>query len=236
METESKISPNTLTQIVDGTWSAARVWQADGWTWRNATGAGNRVSAATAMVPGDVPAMTPPLIMVREGEDALDRAAKDAGYAIKDPTIAMEAPLDALLAMPLERLRAIPCDAPLAVMEDIWQGEGINAARLAVMARVPGPKSYIMGRMDERAAGAAFVAIVGDIAMIHALYVSSNARRSGLGRDMTLGAAHWAARNGATRFTLLVTEANAPARALYAKMGFTHVSRYHYRIKSKEPS
>ncbi|MBB5517009.1 ribosomal protein S18 acetylase RimI-like enzyme [Rubricella aquisinus] len=236
MKTKSEISATELTGLIDGTWPSAQMQVRDGWTWRASPGAGNRVNAATATQPGMVPDLTPPLLMIRAGEAALDAAAEAAGYAVKDPTLAMEAPLDALCAAPLPPLRAIPCDAPLAVMEEIWQGEGINAARLAVMARARGPKSYIMGRLEDRAAGCGFVAITDGCAVLHALYVATRARRAGLGRDMTLGAARWAAAHGADRFVLLVTEANAPARALYTRMGFTEISRYHYRIRDKDAS
>jgi ribosomal protein S18 acetylase RimI-like enzyme len=236
METKSEISATELTRLIDGTWPAARIEQKDGWTLRTTPDAGSRVNAATATQPNLVPPLGPPLVMVRAGEDALDAAMASAGYAIKDPTLAMEATLAHLTNAPLAPLRAIPCDAPLAVMEEIWQGEGINAARLAVMDRVAGPKSYVMGRLEDRASGCGFVAITDDCAVLHALYVAGRARRAGLGRDMTLGAARWAAARGARRFLLLVTAENTPARALYTLMGFREVSRYHYRIRHEEPS
>ena len=36
---------------------------------------------------------------------------------------------------------------------------------------------------------------------------------------------------GATTFAVVVTEANAPARALYARLGMVVAGRYHYRLK-----
>jgi ribosomal protein S18 acetylase RimI-like enzyme len=44
-------------------------------------------------------------------------------------------------------------------------------------------------------------------------------------------AVHWAQDNGATVFSLVVTEANSGARKLYASLGLNVVGQYHYRRK-----
>ncbi|HRO11657.1 GNAT family N-acetyltransferase, partial [Amaricoccus sp.] len=79
-------------------------------------------------------------------------------------------------------------------------------------------------------AGAAFVALAGPVAMMHALEVSPAARRRGLGARMTHAAADWARRQGAGTFALAVTRANTPARTLYAGLGMAEAGAYHYRI------
>ena len=104
-------------------------------------------------------------------------------------------------------------------------------ARLAVMARVAVPKVAILGRSDDKPAGVAFVACAGPVAMLHALEVRLAMRRQGAARKMLIAAAHWAQAQGAQTFALVVTEANAPARALYERLGMTTVGRYHYRVQ-----
>jgi hypothetical protein len=47
---------------------------------------------------------------------------------------------------------------------------------------------------------------------------------------MTRAAAAWAQRAGAPVFAMAVTERNAPARALYARLGLAEAARYHYRV------
>ncbi len=121
------------------------------------------------------------------------------------------------------------CDAPLECQAEIWAAGGVGPARLAVMARARGPKTWLLGRAADRPAAAAFVAAHGGVAMLHALEVSPAARRAGLGSAMTRAAARWAADNGAGVLALAVTEANAPARALYAGLGFRESGGYHYR-------
>jgi GNAT superfamily N-acetyltransferase len=71
--------------------------------------------------------------------------------------------------------------------------------------------------------------------MLHALEVTPETRRRGIATLMTRAAARWAAELGCATLALAVTEANAPARALYAVMGMREVARYHYRIAQPVP-
>ena len=90
----------------------------------------------------------------------------------------------------------------------------------------------LLARTDDRPVGVAFVAIDNDIAMIHAIEVAPEHRRKGGGAILLHGAASFAAQHGAYWLTLAVTEANAPARGLYEKLGMTPAGHYHYRIAS----
>lgn len=91
------------------------------------------------------------------------------------------------------------------------------------MQRVAGPKTAILARTQDRPVGAAFVACHGDIAMLHALEVLPAARRQGSAHNMLRAAAVWAQDQGATTMSLVVTQANAPARALYERLGMVAV-------------
>ncbi|QPH52708.1 GNAT family N-acetyltransferase [Pontivivens ytuae] len=225
--------PLAFFETIDATWPAARRWEAAGWTRREGAGGGSRVSAATALAAPQI-AEAGPLVMIRPGQAALDAALADAGYAVKDPTRVMVAEA-AALPPPPPGPRTIAGEAPIALMEEIWAAGGIGPERLAVMARAAGPKVYLAGRVGDRPAGCAFVGAHRDIAMLHALEIAAPFRRSGLGRDLTLAAGLWAHDEGARWLSLLVTEANAPARALYAAMGFRDIGGYHYRIKEDAP-
>ena len=65
--------------------------------------------------------------------------------------------------------------------------------------------------------------------MVHALEVRSEVRRKGVAAQLLHAAATWAQAVGALDLCLVVTVANAPARALYAKLGMTELAGYHYR-------
>ncbi len=115
-------------------------------------------------------------------------------------------------------------------MAETWAAGGVGPARLAVMARAPQPRTWLLGRLGDRPAGCAFVALHGVVAMLHALEIAEVARRRGLGARMTRFAAAWGAARGAQTLALAVTGANTPARALYAGLGMAEVGAYHYRI------
>lgn len=58
-------------------------------------------------------------------------------------------------------------------------------------------------------------------------------RRRGLAAALVQSAAACAARQGATRQTLLVAESNAPARALYARLGFTETTSFLFADRAR---
>jgi N-acetylglutamate synthase len=70
----------------------------------------------------------------------------------------------------------------------------------------------------------------GDWAGLSAVEVDPSCRRQGLGTAITLAACAQARRLGAGRMFLQVEKENAPARALYARIGFRDSHEYHYRV------
>ncbi len=57
---------------------------------------------------------------------------------------------------------------------------------------------------------------------LYAMFVSSRARRLGLGKALVDAGVSWAASAGAERVALMVIEGNTPAAALYESCGFTY--------------
>jgi ribosomal protein S18 acetylase RimI-like enzyme len=227
--------------LLDATWPAAGWHRAGPWVVREGLNGGSRVSAATAEGEWDIRDIQlaeaeqdrlgqTRLFMIRAGEDRLDNALADLGYSVMDPVVVWRAPLT-MLAAPPQPLSAFSLWPPLAVIHDIWADGGITSARVAVMQRATGPKTAILGRAGERAAGAAFAAAVGDQAMLHALHVLPAYRRQGSATNMLRAAAIWAQHEGAADLSLAVTRANTAANGLYASLGMAIVGRYHYRMK-----
>lgn len=229
-----------LFAVSEATWPAAARHKAGAFTVREGRGGGQRVSAATAgagWTEADIDAAEakqaalgqPPLFMIRDGETALDAALAARGYRIKDPVNVYEAAVATLASEPASPMAGFPIWPPLAIMRDIWAEGGIGPERVAVMERATGPKTAILGRVNDRASGAAFIAGHGDTAMLHALHIVPDQRRQGSAVKMMRIAAHWAQDQGITRFSVLVTAANQPANALYASLGMRIVGHYHYR-------
>ena len=233
---------HALTTLIDATWPAKSIVDLDGWKIRNGAGGGNRVSAASqltsnAQIDKAETAMRAfgqtPLFMVRHGEEELDVALNSAGYQIKDPVTFYTAPTAQITT---QRPPAVTCFQvwpPLAIQAEIWNAGGINDARLKIMARATGPKTTVLGRIQDRPAGTAFCAIYDGIAMLHAIETSHAFRRQGLGGHMIRALAFWAQDNNAHTIALVVTKANIAANALYTSLGMTPVGGYHYRIYSE---
>lgn len=231
------LTQNRFMQALEASWPAAEVVRRDGWHMRRGAGGGNRVSAATALGGGDITVAEAqmrdwgqvPLFQIEPSHSELDDELANRGYKIHEPVVFYAAPAsivageaDLTAAGYLAKLR-------LAIMEEIWEQEDMPAPRLAIMDRVSLPNRFLMGRVEDRPCGAAFVVVDGDIAMIHAITVQKSMRRKGVGRMLLQTAARFAAHEGAHWLSLAVTEQN-PARALYEGVGMKEGGRYHYRI------
>jgi GNAT superfamily N-acetyltransferase len=224
------------------TWPPFARHSAGPWHVAEGKGGGKRVSCVTGEGGTDeVPlaeAMQdrlgqPRLFMLRQGQQMLDQALAARGYDLVDHTCLYAADPQVLAATAPEWLTSFPHWPPLAVARDIWGRAGIGVDRLAVMARVNGPKAVILGRAGDRPAGAGFVAVDGATAMLHAVEVAPSHRRRGLGVNILRAAAAWAVDQGAQHFALAVTSANLPARALYDGLGMRCVGQYHYRLAAR---
>ncbi|PJF09821.1 N-acetyltransferase [Pseudorhodobacter sp. MZDSW-24AT] len=234
------MTPEALAEAMEQTWPPARSFEAGPWCLRDGQGGGKRVSAATAR-PGwrdeDIPAAEaamaamgqPPLFCIRAGDDLLDQALQARGYRVVDPVLAYGAACADLALPPAPPMAAFAHWPPLAICAEIWEEGGISPARLAVMQRATGPKCAVLGRVADRPAGVAFVAIHQDIALLHALEVRPQMRRQGSAHNILRAAAGWAQQNGATQLCLAVTVANTGARKLYASLNMQIVGEYHYR-------
>ncbi|PHQ95911.1 MAG: GNAT family N-acetyltransferase [Marinosulfonomonas sp.] len=226
---------------IEHTWPAATQQTVCNWTIRDGQGGGKRVSAATSDIgePCDIAAAETAmghlnqdrLFMIREDEYALDNQLAQAGYRIIDPVKLYACPIETLTQEPVPPMTAFAIWPPLAIAKELWAEGGIDVARIAVMERAGLPKTSILARIKDRAAGSGFVSIHRDIAMIHAIEVTSTLRRNGVAINIMRAAAHWAQDKGARYFSLAVTDANIAANALYYKLGMTAVGHYHYRIK-----
>lgn len=228
-----------LAEAFEATWPAAEYRDAGGFRVGRGLGAGGRVSSARVIgdwAEADIDAAIAihrdwdqkPVFRVLDDDAALAAALVGRGYTRETPTLIMESGLAALIDRPIPPITTFAVWPPLAIQREIWSAGNIKAARQAVMLRVPQPKAAILGRTEDRAAGSAFVAIHGNVAMIHALEILSDWRRKGLASWMMRQAAFWAAENGADRLGLAVSRGNEAAIALYCHLGFREAAGYAY--------
>lgn len=232
-----------LNAVLSATWPPASAAQHGGFTIRQSSGGGSRVTAATlvaaqfleADIDGAEAKMRSlgqrTLFRIGEGQEQLDEALEQRGFAVTDPTVFYTAPVAHLAEITPPRLSVFDLWPPLAIMTDLWAREGIGADRVAVMDRVRGPKTALLGRCADQPAGTGFVAVHDETAMLHALEISPNFRRHGLGRHMIGHSAAWAKAQGSTLFGLAVTLSNTTACAFYEALGMVRAGGYHYRAE-----
>lgn len=232
-------TPSDIATLMEATWPPAASRDLGPFRLRDGAGGGKRVSAASLVgawgqelpvLAAAEAAMEEPLFTLYEGERALDQALAARGYQVIDPVVIYAARPDDLMRE-LPPLAAFAHWPPLEVARDIWAAGGIGAGRIAVMQRVQGPKTCLLGRHKDRPVAAGFVAIHDGRAMLHALEVSEAARRQGVGASLLAAAAGWAAEQGAESLSLAVTEQNIAARALYDRASMVIVGKYHYRAR-----
>lgn len=231
-----------LAEAFEATWPAAEYADAGGFRIGRAQGAGRRVNSACTVrswSPADIDDVLriqsdwrqAAAFRVLDDETRLIAALTDRGFQRATPTVVIQADVSALTDRRIPPVMAFAVWPPLAIQRDIWVAGEIGAERQAVMHRVAGPKAALLGRIEDRAAGAGFVAIHSGVAMVHGIEILPDWRRKGLAGWMMRRAAVWARENGADRLALAVTRANAPAIALYRGLGFSDAGGYAYFVK-----
>lgn len=236
-----------LYDVIDATWPAAAIREMGPWLIREGQSGGQRVSAATAKRPvtGDEIAQAekamqdlgqPRLFQIREGQHQLDAMLVERGYVVVDPVNFWIAPVGDIATEFPPPVTAFSVWEPLAIQIDIWAAGGIGPGRIAVMNRAAEPKTSLLGRLNDSPAGTAFVAIHDGIAMLHALEVLPHQRKQGMARWFMRLAAFWARDNGATHLSVVCTQENAAANALYQSLGMSLVGQYHYRKHEEDLS
>ena len=232
---------------LDGTWPAARYREMGSWMLREGQGGGSRVSATTLIGdPADADigvaedAMRdmgqPLLFQLQPGQDSFDNLLQARGYEVMDPVTIYACEVDHLCDVPIPRVTVLHIWEPLVIMREIWAEGGIGPARIEVMKRAKGPKTSMLGRLNEKPGGVAFAAIHERVAMVHAVEVVPHQRRGGMGQWFMRSAAFWAREHGASHLSVMCTKANTGANALYTSLGMQVVGHYHYRIKKTEPA
>ncbi len=119
--------------------------------------------------------------------------------------------------------------------DTVFQLAGIAAVRRRLPAQLPAQLApaelevhgrLVTARIGDAASGVA--AVDGDWAGFRTIEVAADRRREGLGLAVMSELIGWAAEQGATTAYLQVLGDNAPALALYERLGFVEHHRYRY--------
>ena len=150
--------------------------------------------------------------------EGLAEALAERGYREEGPS--------AVWTGSLELLRAEGAAVSLAERPDRAWLE-LTGADAAILERVRAPCAYVRSEV-----GAARGVLAGEWLGVYEVATVPEARRRGAATRVLAALAGWARARGARRAYMLVEEANAPAHALYTRLGLSRAYRYGYRISS----
>jgi GNAT superfamily N-acetyltransferase len=99
----------------------------------------------------------------------------------------------------------------------------------ALLERLAGRAGFALARVEGRAVAVGLGVVAPPWAGVFSMLTLPEQRGRRLGEAILLAVARWARSRGATRLYLQVETDNAPARRLYARVGFEPRYAYHYR-------
>jgi ribosomal protein S18 acetylase RimI-like enzyme len=163
-----------------------------------------------------------------EMEPELDRL----GYGTEGLTTTLFNPLEqGLAASPDTVLMAVPTEDWLAVrLRTSGDVPADHAAYVAMLRAVALPKVFAATCADGTAASIAYGVVADGLLAVEGVATDAEFRGLGLARKTLHTLIAWSRGQGAQATCLQVQMDNAPARALYASLGFgRELYRYHYR-------
>ena len=165
------------------------------------------------------------------GGEKADAAFAAAGWVRDEDVLVLTAPLGPWPAPDVAvTLAPEPDDAWLSGYR--YRGTPLPPVARDVLLAADDPV-FVSVRLAPEPAPLAAVArgvVVEDWLVVTAVTVAEEARRRGLAGAVMAALGAWARERGGRRCQLQVVESNAPALALYARLGFTEHHRYHYRL------
>lgn len=170
------------------------------------------------------------------GAEAADAAFADAGWGRDEDVLVLTA---SLAGWPEPRVEVELADEP----DDAWlagyryRGSTLPPVAREVLMAADRPVFAAVRTAPAPAPLAAVArgAVVDEWLVVTAVTVDERFRRRGLATAVMAALGTWARSDGATSCVLQVVASNAPALALYRRLGFTEHHRYHYRAAGDSP-
>jgi N-acetylglutamate synthase len=242
----------TIDHLMNQCWRAEQSTELDGWLVRRAAGVTLRAnSVLPAAAPYDLEkalnyvetlyqahGITPSFqISPAARPTDLDDQLAARGYQLKSPTLvqcaAVAEVLDALAAPAVEVNISPVADA--AWTDFWWRTDGHGGPSEEVVARQildRSPALHARVLVGGEIVAVGRLALAGDWAGLYCIATDPAYRRQGLAQAVIHDLLQEATNRGIGQVFLAVVADNAAARALYARFGFSTVSRYHYRVKA----
>jgi N-acetylglutamate synthase len=240
------VTPSDLERLAARSWRGLEEERFGDWLLR--AGGGFTGRANSVLVVGDPPTGLPEAVeavtcwyarrglrpraqVPIPGGERADAAFDAAGWTREDDNLVLTAALDDLPDPQVDvDLAPAPDDAWLTGYR--YRGTPLPPVASAVMVNADDPV-FASVRFDPAPAPLAAVArgvVVDGWLCVTAVTVDERYRRRGLATAVMAGLGAWARDRGGHSCLLQVAGGNAPALALYERLGFTEHHRYHYRL------
>ena len=229
-------------------WPALHQMLLDGWVLRFARGFTKRANSVTPLYPGSQPIeekvrfcenlyareRLQSVFRLTAGADGCDQAALDRcldarGYRLADSTLVLGASVAPEAVSPrwsvLTLKEWLNAYAALTGMPDKFMrlhGAILNAIRTEC--------AHAVLRHGDEVLACGLGVVERGLLGLFDVVTDPTHRRQGCGEELVRGLLDWGCERGARTAYLQVTEGNAPAQALYRKLGFAERYRYWYRI------
>ncbi|WP_112241835.1 GNAT family N-acetyltransferase [Kribbella monticola] len=241
-----------MDELMHRAWPVADVVDFDGWVARRAAGVTQRANSVLPIgAPGDLPKALSlveshylsqglvPRFQVGPASrpDGLDEVLAARGYEVGSPTLVQTSEIGRVLELiPDDEWRVNISSAPDDDWTDLWwreDGHGGDDAKAIARGILTGGRAlYGSIREQGTVTAVARLALVDDWAALYCVVVDPAFRRQGRALAVMRKLLLEATSLGFGRVWLQVVAGNEPARALYARLGFETVSRYHYRFRT----
>ncbi|MFH1331650.1 MAG: GNAT family N-acetyltransferase [Actinomycetota bacterium] len=236
-----------LEATADRAWPPAEVHAYDGWDLRaTGPGIGRRVNSVAPVDAGTLPLeqkvlaaeafyrerALPPIFKLTAAvrPAALEAFLAERGYRVDAPVLILTRPLEPAGGPP-PRLPEAPAAEWLAANAGIPNHYGAApAAFLDLLGRIRQPLAFAALRHEDEVAAIGMAVADGGWVGLFEIGTLPRHRRRGLAAAAMEVLLAWGAGQRAQAAYLQVMEDNAPARALYARLGFEEAYRYWYRV------
>lgn len=227
-------------------WPARETAGIGGWLWRYSQGGSQRANSVSALADPGMDAER----AIDEAErlyaekgaiarfqitdaavpgDLDDRLAR-RGYLINDPCTTLAAPLSrGELPDGIEIADRVTPDW-LDTYASVITPDRREVAPM-ILAGIPAGSAFCLLRRGGKPVATTLAVVDGVASVVECVATREEYRRTGAGDTVMRAAMAWAWKRGARVIGLGAVAANAPAQALYRRLGFTLAGRYHTRFK-----
>ena len=236
------MTPNSFWAASETCWPPLNKKNIGPWVIREGAGGGNRVSSTTAndffrkedifIAENHMQLLNQKnIFQIREKDLELDNILDRLGYSLVDKTVVYGSKIAKMSSPCVPPMTAFNIWPPLRIMKDIWEIGGTTDSRISVMERCKVRKTAILGRIENKAAGCAFISEYKGIAILQALFVLPSYRRKGLARFLISESVKWVSYAESAYLAIMTDKYNKEARGLYDSLGMKIIDKYHYRVK-----